>query len=237
MRDSRKRILRMADTPASKMPTLFTPSDAPVFRFAGLWSAWADDAGTLVFTCTILTTEANQTMAPFHHRMPVLLSEAGADIWLDCATAPDAPGHCSAVHRTMRFSCAGFQRVNNVRHDDPSCWNPAPTSSDNPRHRRTAMSPPLIVAGRFLLLFVGCGESADPLAEADERYTQIMVDLAAADRDNTRDIRNREAQAKVAAERPRRCFDSQRIQNIIREASESDDPTVKAKLTAYERTD
>lgn len=87
------------------------------------------------------------------------------------------------------------------------------------------------------LLFVGCGESADPLAEADERYTQIMVDLAAADRDSTRNIRNREARKrKVAAESARaKFFDSQRIQNIIREASESDDPTVKAKLTAYER--
>lgn len=115
------------DTPAGKMPTLFTPSDAPVFRFAGLWSAWADDAGTLVFTCTILTTEANQTMTPFHHRMPVLLSEAGADIWLDCATkAPDAlrPLFRSAPNNAIQLRPVS-KRVNNVRHDDPSCWNPA----------------------------------------------------------------------------------------------------------------
>ena len=87
------------------------------------------------------------------------------------------------------------------------------------------------------LLFVGCGESADPLAEADERYTQIMVDLAAADRDSTRNIRNREARKrKVAAESARASFfDSKRIQAIIRDASESDNPAVQAKLTAYER--
>ena len=114
------------DTPAGKMPTLFTPRSAPVFRFAGLWSAWADDAGALVYTCTILTTNANQTMAPFHHRMPVLLTENGAEIWLDRAkTAPDAlrPLFLSAPNDAVRLRAVS-KRINNVRHDDPDCWNP-----------------------------------------------------------------------------------------------------------------
>jgi len=114
------------DTPTGKMPTLFTPCEDPIFRFAGLWSAWADDAGTLVYTCTILTTAANKTIAPFHHRMPVILTEDGTEAWLERATTePDAlrPLLCSATEDAIRLRPVS-RRVNNVRHDDPDCWNP-----------------------------------------------------------------------------------------------------------------
>ena len=46
------------------------------------------------------------------------------------------------------------------------------------------------------LICFGCGGSDDPLESVDKRYTKIMVDLAAADRDSTRNIRNREARKR-----------------------------------------
>ena len=60
----------------------------------------------------------------------------------------------------------------------------------------------------FLTLFMlGCGGSEDPMAEVDKRYSDIMVTLAQADRDSTRNIRNREARKrKVAAENARTNF-------------------------------
>ena len=53
------------------------------FAFAGLWESWTVREGLALTgslaelapgdtleTCTILTTEANETVAPVHHRMP-----------------------------------------------------------------------------------------------------------------------------------------------------------------------
>ena len=93
------------------------------------------------------------------------------------------------------------------------------------------------VLSLILLCAAGCGEPADPLAEVDERYTKIMVNLAAADRDSTRNIRNREARKrKVAAENNRSSFfETKSIKAMFDEAQSSSNPGVKAKLKAYER--
>lgn len=84
---------------------------------------------------------------------------------------------------------------------------------------------------------IGCGDAANPLEGVDAKYTQIMVDLAAADRDITRNIRNREARKrKVAAENARaNFFAAKSVQAAFADAKTSDDPAVKTKLAAYER--
>ena len=38
--------------------------------------------GDVIETCTILTTEANETLAPIHSRMPVILHPDAIDAWL-----------------------------------------------------------------------------------------------------------------------------------------------------------
>ena len=60
-----------------KQPFLISPRHGDVLAFAGLWDRRGD-----LRTCTILTTEANETMRPLHHRMPVVLSPATWDDWL-----------------------------------------------------------------------------------------------------------------------------------------------------------
>ena len=114
------------DTPAGKMPTLFTPAHEPVLRFAGLWSTWADDHGEITYTSTILTTEANRTMAPFHHRMPVLLTSNGSDQWLNNSIQnPDDIRHVlvSAPNDALQLRPIS-RRINNVRNNDSDCWGP-----------------------------------------------------------------------------------------------------------------
>ena len=112
------------ETPAGKVPVLFTPNDEPLFRLAGLWSSWAEDRGKLTYTTTILTTSANDTMAPFHHRMPVILSGPTVEPWLDSSlTDPKllAPLLKPAPPQAISFRPVST-RVNNVRNDDPACW-------------------------------------------------------------------------------------------------------------------
>ena len=99
------------------------------------------------------------------------------------------------------------------------------------------MNSTLPILALSTLLSVGCGGSDDPLADVDKRYTKIMVDLAAADRDSARNIRNREARKrKIAAENARTAFFKARSNTeAFNEAKSSEDPAIKEKLAAYER--
>jgi len=58
--------------------------DQPVFGLAGLWERWIDPhSGEPVETYAIVTTAANQTLAPLHDRMPVIVAPDRYGDWLD----------------------------------------------------------------------------------------------------------------------------------------------------------
>ena len=55
------------------------PTAAP-FAFAGLWAIWHGPDEQVLRTCSIVTTRANDALAPIHDRMPVMLApETEAD--------------------------------------------------------------------------------------------------------------------------------------------------------------
>ncbi len=57
------------------------------------------------------------------------------------------------------------------------------------------------------LLIAACDTATDPLAGFDSEYTEIMVSLGAAERDNARNVRNKEArQRRSTAEKARVAF-------------------------------
>jgi putative SOS response-associated peptidase YedK len=106
-----------------------TPSPAErVLALAGLWetNTKASGDGSTLRTCTILTTDANQTTADIHHRMPVILSDDGADLWLDqTVTDPDRlkPLLVPALDNLLSVRAVN-RHVNNARHDDERCLSP-----------------------------------------------------------------------------------------------------------------
>lgn len=53
------------------------------FAFAGLYDTWRPPQGDPLTSCTIITTAANELMAAFHHRMPVILYREDYTRWLD----------------------------------------------------------------------------------------------------------------------------------------------------------
>ncbi len=53
------------------------------FAFAGLYDTWTPPQGDPLTSCTIITTTANELMATFHHRMPVILPQPNYARWLD----------------------------------------------------------------------------------------------------------------------------------------------------------
>ena len=85
----RGRMLVVADgfyewkkTGAAKQPYYIRMKDEAPFAFAGLSEHW-HRGDEVIDSCTIITTDANDLMREIHDRMPVILSLADYDLWLD----------------------------------------------------------------------------------------------------------------------------------------------------------
>ena len=67
-----------------KQPMFIHRPDGAPLAFAGLWSVWKDkrQPDEALHSCTIITTEANDDLAPVHDRMPVILAEDEWETWL-----------------------------------------------------------------------------------------------------------------------------------------------------------
>ncbi len=61
---------------------IFRKDGAPM-ALAGLWEHWEnpEKPGEVVESCTIITTEANDLVAPLHTRMPAILEREEIDAW------------------------------------------------------------------------------------------------------------------------------------------------------------
>ncbi|MFD0713644.1 SOS response-associated peptidase [Paenibacillus sp. GCM10027626] len=66
-----------------KQPMRIVMRDRSLFSLAGLYDIWQSPDGSRLSTCTILTTEPNELMAPIHNRMPVILQPEDEQLWLD----------------------------------------------------------------------------------------------------------------------------------------------------------
>lgn len=71
-----------------KTPYFISAAGGEPLSAAGLWEKWVAPeratagGGEALFTFTILTTEANATLAPVHDRMPVILAHDDVGGWL-----------------------------------------------------------------------------------------------------------------------------------------------------------
>jgi putative SOS response-associated peptidase YedK len=108
-----------------KLPHLFTLRDEKPFAFAGIWETGTDE--TLPPGFAILTTAPNAVVSPYHHRMPVMLTQDTMARWLgdgeplppaayEAVTAPLAPERMQE-RPVNRF-------VNSAKNDGPQCLEP-----------------------------------------------------------------------------------------------------------------
>ena len=116
----------------TRQPWLFGLRGGAPLLFAGLWERWTvpegaaltgslaeRSPGDAVETCTILTTAANETVAPVHGRMPVILPPDAWDAWLagdEISLAP-YPADAMTAHPVSTH-------VNRPANDDPRCVEP-----------------------------------------------------------------------------------------------------------------
>lgn len=104
-------------TPASSVGTVLT--------LAGLWDRWESPKAESIESFTIITTIANQAIAPVHDRMPVILGPHEVASWL----SPETPSEALAsVLRPCPSSTLTIQPVstlvNSPRHNTPACIEP-----------------------------------------------------------------------------------------------------------------
>lgn len=123
---------------AVKQPYFIRPRDGGVLAMAGLFEIWrdpdrsADDPDPFRWTCTVLTTEAEDDLGRIHDRMPLMVTRDRWDAWLDSSLTdvarvspllePAAPGRLEA----HPVSTA----VGNVRNNGPHLVEPLDLDRD-----------------------------------------------------------------------------------------------------------
>ena len=107
---------------SDKRPWRIVDAERPAFSFAGVWDGWRNPEGEIVRSFAIVTTDANETLAPIHDRMPVMLTRADEDAWLDPNSTEPKLLSLLAPYDAARTELYQVDvRVNSVKNDDPQC--------------------------------------------------------------------------------------------------------------------
>jgi putative SOS response-associated peptidase YedK len=123
-----------------KQPFFIHPADGSVMAMAGLYEIWRDptrdddDPQRFRWTCTVLTTSAEDAVGHIHDRMPLLVEPERYAAWLDPTNSaepddlrdllvPAAPGRLEAYPVSTQ--------VNNVRNNGPELVDPLPAEGDH----------------------------------------------------------------------------------------------------------
>jgi putative SOS response-associated peptidase YedK len=107
------------DPKQPRLPVHFSLADGASFCFAGLWTTWRGQ----LRSCTVVTTAANELVAPVHDRMPVVLAEPAAwEAWLDPALDAGAVAPLLAAQPADAMRVAPANPVlNHPDHEGPDC--------------------------------------------------------------------------------------------------------------------
>ena len=115
-----------------KQPWFIQAADQDILSFAGLWSRWKQPEGAELHTFAILTTDANETVAPIHNRMPCILRPEEEAEWLDNAAKP---ARCKELLRpypaAMTSAYPVSTAVNRPGTDGPELVQPLGGTTDN----------------------------------------------------------------------------------------------------------
>jgi len=120
-----------------KQPFFIRPRDGSILAMAGLYELWRDptraddDPARWRWTCTVITTDAEDDLGRIHDRMPLMLTPDKYDAWLDPDNRdpetllgllqPAAPGLLEA------FPVSTL--VSNVANNGPELLEPLPLES------------------------------------------------------------------------------------------------------------
>jgi putative SOS response-associated peptidase YedK len=118
---------------AMKLPHYLTVNRGEPFAMAGLWERWQPPGAAsndVLESYTIITTSANEVLAPLHDRMPVIIDPEFYEDWMNpLLTETQALQPLLKPYPGVRmFSRAVSTRVNNIKYDDAACLETAAAS-------------------------------------------------------------------------------------------------------------
>ncbi|MDD9937056.1 MAG: SOS response-associated peptidase [Myxococcales bacterium] len=110
-----------------KQPHWFHPERDELLSMAGLWDRWRAPDGQLLESFTVVTTAANDLVAPIHDRMPLTLPREDREAWLraDALSESDLAAMTSRARDLQLAAYPVDRRVSSAGVDDPSCIAPA----------------------------------------------------------------------------------------------------------------
>lgn len=112
-------------TDGKKLPYLIELADRSLFAFAGLWEHWKTQDDSVLETCTIITTEANELIQPIHERMPVILDQKDYTAWLDPTPMLEQLEAILRPYPPEEMDCHPVStKVNKATYDAPDCIAP-----------------------------------------------------------------------------------------------------------------
>jgi putative SOS response-associated peptidase YedK len=95
--------------------------DQTLFAFAGLWEH-CDLGQETIYTCTIITTVANELIQPIHERMPVIIRPEHYKNWLDKSLSPNDAQQLLVLDAYENMHLIPVSNwVNNPQHNDQRC--------------------------------------------------------------------------------------------------------------------
>ncbi len=110
----------------AKIPYFIHLKNGAPFAFAGLWEEWRAADGSVVRSCTIITTAPNEWLAALHNRMPVILPREDYEAWLD--PTPQTPERLKRLLRPFPAEQMEMypvsNLVNNPANDRQECLTP-----------------------------------------------------------------------------------------------------------------
>jgi putative SOS response-associated peptidase YedK len=109
----------------AKQPWRIGPAEDGLMALAGVWERWRGPDGAVVRSYAVITTEANELVAPLHDRMPAVIPPAEFQEWLDADTSPPRLQEMLRPYPASRMRAYPVsRRVSDVRNDDPGCIEP-----------------------------------------------------------------------------------------------------------------
>lgn len=105
----------------ARRPIWFHRSDGGLLLFAGVYEAWQKQPGLWETTFTIITTNANAAMAPYHDRMPVILADARADDWMNplCPDPRSLKPLLAPAAEDLLIATPVSRKINSPQFDSP----------------------------------------------------------------------------------------------------------------------
>lgn len=120
-------------SPKKKQPYAFGLTNGQPLAFAGLWDAWKEPDGGWLISYAIITTDANEVMAPVHNRMPVILKPSDYDRWLSREESDRPPIDLLRPYDADKMEAHPVDpRVGNMKVNEPGLcerWTCPPNSA------------------------------------------------------------------------------------------------------------